>query len=224
MDKDILVLIERAVSAGIRSNLWFVLLGSGVASAVGVFVGAFLKQRGEQLATQAGFKRLLEQVEQQTKVTKAIETELQKGVNIHSERFKAEFTTYKELWQLLMAFRRLGIKIVMKMREDEELNDELLETWDQSAKALLVCLEDNMPFFTDEVRYALLEFKSELASVVEMSRRLPPQKVTYLEELDVEIKVSPVERAKAMIELNKRLNAEKLDTICKIIRERVGFA
>jgi hypothetical protein len=86
-------------------------------------------------------------------------------------------------------------------------------------------LEDNTPFFADEVRYALLEFQSELESVIERSRRLPPlTAITF--KAGLELKGSSRKRVIAMIELNKvlrRLDAEKIDSICKIIRERVGF-
>src|SRR5262245_44865322 len=101
MDKETLSILERAITTSISANLWVVLLGSLVASAIVAFAGTFLQKIAEQFAERAGFKQLLRQLEQETHITKSIEAELQKGVNTHGERFKAEFATYRELWGLL---------------------------------------------------------------------------------------------------------------------------
>jgi hypothetical protein len=199
----------------------FLLVSSGIAAVFGAFFGSYLKTRGKHFATRADFDQLMKQVEQQTRVTKSIEAELQLGIAGHNERFKNEYVTYKELWGLLTDFRWLGTAIAEnEKKQSENPNKELLNEYDRSAEALLVCIEKNRPFFSDDVRHELLEFRTELASAIQKSRGLPPRIVTPFGE------GTSVELARALGPLNKALqllNKDKVERISNIIRQRVGF-
>ena len=55
------------------------------AAAIGAFVGAYLKKRGENLATKEDFEDLLQQIKAQTKATEEIKAEVQRDLNSFSD-------------------------------------------------------------------------------------------------------------------------------------------
>jgi hypothetical protein len=75
METQIYNSIQQAVNEGVKSTKWFFIIFSLIFSGLGVFIGAFLKRRAENLAIDMHFERVLEQLKKTTKITEDIKAD-----------------------------------------------------------------------------------------------------------------------------------------------------
>ena len=85
MDPELLKFIAGAVHSGLVSASWIVLVVSLIAAGGGAFLGAYLKSKGEHLATKEDFDDLLQQIKVQTKATEEIKADVQRDLNAFSD-------------------------------------------------------------------------------------------------------------------------------------------
>src|SRR5262245_59946941 len=157
MPTDLSPLIERAVAGGIQSSLWVVIQGTLISGAFVAYVAAYLAKRAEHRAIREDFKQLSDQLAEQTRISKGIEAEFQKGINTHAERFRKEFSISQQLWGRLKDFETLARKELPEkglktlQQETGERTEALQRACDEAADRLLICIEQNEPFFADEI-------------------------------------------------------------------------
>ena len=85
MDPELLKLIQQAAREGVSAASWAVMLLALASAGIGAFVGAYLKRRGENLATREDFDDLLQQIKAQTKATEEIKAEVQRDLSSFSD-------------------------------------------------------------------------------------------------------------------------------------------
>src|SRR5437763_10539782 len=81
MDPEFLKLIHQAVRDGVSAATWTVMVLALGAAGIGAFAGAYLKRRGENLATKEDFDVLLQQLKAQTKATEEIKADVQRDLS-----------------------------------------------------------------------------------------------------------------------------------------------
>jgi hypothetical protein len=91
MDADQIKLIQQAVSEGLESTRWLLVLVGLIAAGAGAFFDSYLRKRGEDRAIKEGFQGFLEQLRRQTEVTEAIKAEVDTQTGTTLERLKKEF-------------------------------------------------------------------------------------------------------------------------------------
>jgi len=102
-----------------------------VAGGVGAFVGAYLKRRGETLATKADFDVLSDQVRQQTRETEQIKSEIARAGWIHQRRWDLKREIY---WRLL--------ETLEEIKQKGRLLDQMLQSyWSPTPEARQVIEE-----------------------------------------------------------------------------------
>lgn len=85
MDPELLKLLQQAIRDGISAASWMVMVLTLAAAGIGAFLGAYLKKRGENLATKEDFGDLLQQIKAQTQATEEIKAEVQRDLNTFSD-------------------------------------------------------------------------------------------------------------------------------------------
>lgn len=85
MNPELLKLIKQAVQEGISEAGWLIMLLGFVSAGIGALIGAYLKKKGEHLATKEDFDELLRQIRVQTKATEEIKAEVQRDLNSFSD-------------------------------------------------------------------------------------------------------------------------------------------
>jgi hypothetical protein len=72
MDPETLRLLQKAVSDGILSASWIMVLTAVISAGVGAFLGSYLKKKGEDVAIRENFQEVLRQLKAQTEATEEI--------------------------------------------------------------------------------------------------------------------------------------------------------
>lgn len=85
MNSELLKLIKQAVEEGIFATSWAIMVLGLISAGLGAFVGAYLKRKGEHIATKEDFDVLLRQIRVQTKATEEIKAEVQRDLNSFSK-------------------------------------------------------------------------------------------------------------------------------------------
>ena len=81
---------------------------SVLSGGIGAFVGAYLRRRGENLATKADFDSLLSQLKQQTREVEEIKSEISQAGWIHQRRWDLKRELYAELLVVLEEIKEKG--------------------------------------------------------------------------------------------------------------------
>ncbi len=106
---DLELLLRRIVGEGVQlhPSVYLVILCVSVFSAgIGTYAGAYLRRRGENLATKADFDVLLDQLRQQTSETENVKAEIAKAGWIHQRRWDIKRELYWELLKTLEEIRQ----------------------------------------------------------------------------------------------------------------------
>lgn len=123
--------IEQIVSSAIKEGLefpWWLYLSAVVTAFVGGFLGAYLKRKGENLATREDYESLLQQVKRTTQETESIKMELAKGSWLHQQSWYLKEKYYSGLLENLYKLRlsisdRLNYYVVPESEyHDEQVN------------------------------------------------------------------------------------------------------
>lgn len=80
MDPEQYKLIQQAVREGLVSTQWVFIVVSFILAALGAYLGAYLKKKGETIASHEDFETVLAELEKQAKATGRIQTTLQEEV------------------------------------------------------------------------------------------------------------------------------------------------
>jgi hypothetical protein len=81
---------------------------SVIAGAIGAFLGAYLKRRGENLATKADFDSLMGQLREQTREVEAIKSEIAQAGWVHQRRWDLKRELYWQLLEMLEELKQKG--------------------------------------------------------------------------------------------------------------------
>ena len=105
------LLLRRVLGEGIQLHpamyLMLVLL-SLLGGTAGAFFGAFLRKRGENLATKADFDSLMQQLRRQTEETERIKDEIARAGWVHQRRWDLKRELYWQLLQILEEIKQKG--------------------------------------------------------------------------------------------------------------------
>jgi hypothetical protein len=113
--KDIEAAVREAVSGGVSLSLYcYILLAliAFVVSALGAFIGAYSKKRGENYATKQDFAELLNRLEDSTQAVEQIKAAISKGAWIEQTRWTLKKELYSTLLESLSETRHAIIRIL----------------------------------------------------------------------------------------------------------------
>jgi hypothetical protein len=85
MDSEIVKFIQAAVHHEVSASYLLVILIVLCTSAIGSFLGAYLKKKGESVATKEDFNDLIEQIKVQTKITEEIKGGVERELKIFGD-------------------------------------------------------------------------------------------------------------------------------------------
>jgi len=208
------------------------------------FLLKYLDQKATNLATSQDIARITRQTEavkigytaqlqelahQNAIVLEELRSQKRLAAHAHEERFKAEFAIYKELWSLLIDVQDAGEDLTSAIkREPDSVDPTLIAAYESASQALLGTARRHMPFYDDSVQELMLQYNKLVKAAVSESKMLPPKKEAYIESLDISLKVTPIDRARALIALNRKLrdlfSEETLTPAMACIRRRLGFS
>ena len=101
------IVIRKVLAEGVNINFYVylaVLLLSFLGSLVAIFIGSYLRKRGENYATKADFDTLLAQLRISTHATEEIKNQLSRGTWVDQKRWELKKEIY---WDLLIALTML---------------------------------------------------------------------------------------------------------------------
>lgn len=129
------------------------ILWSALAGGIGAYFGAYLRQKGQNLATQ-------EDLAQITEVQEAIKSKLAVQVHFGRLRYEREFEVYREVWRAIRAFYSESISSGLwpDAPTGASSTSPSKESWQKAWCELHHIVEDNQPFYPEELRRELSEF------------------------------------------------------------------
>ena len=120
------LIINRALEEGLTFP-WWLYLSAIIATFVGGFMGAYLKRKGENLATKEDYDSLLEQVKKTTTATESIKNDLAKGSWLHQQSWFLKEKYYSGLLGELYKLRAsLSARSDHYMEPGSEHHDEAI--------------------------------------------------------------------------------------------------
>lgn len=139
---------------------WIIVACSALAGGVGAYIGSYLRQKGQNLATR-------EDLAQITQVQESIRSKLAVQVHFGRLRYEREFEVYREVWR---AVRKFYSESIMSGQWPEPSSGSgsaapTKTSWLESWRELDRVVEDNKPFYPNELWRELSEF-------TECSRRM----------------------------------------------------
>lgn len=156
------LLIRKILGEGLQLHftVYIVIVAiSLIASGIGALVGAYLKRRGENLATKADFEVLLDQVRQQTRETEQIKSEMARAGWVHQRRWDLKCELYWRLLETLEEIKQKG-RLLAQM---------LSNYWDPTPEARQVIEEFARHMHERGVAEKLIGSKAAAAVVLEKS-------------------------------------------------------
>lgn len=108
---DVELIIRRIYGEGIHLHptVYVLLLtASVIAGGLGAYIGAFLRRKGENLATKADFESILAQLREQTREVEHVKNEIAQAGWIHQRRWDLKRQLYWELLETLEEIKQKG--------------------------------------------------------------------------------------------------------------------
>lgn len=141
-------------------NPEWIMVCSALAGGFGAYVGAYLRQKGQNLATR-------EDLAQITEVQEAIKSKLAVQVHFGRLRYEREFEVYREVWRAVRGFYSESISTGLwpDALTGSGPTSSTKESWQTAWRELHRIVEDNQPFYPEELR-------RELSAFTESARRM----------------------------------------------------
>ncbi|HVU28495.1 MAG TPA: hypothetical protein VHG71_12265 [Verrucomicrobiae bacterium] len=118
------------------------------------FLGAYFRKKGENFATKEDIARI-------TRTQEEIKTELANRSHFSRVRYEREMEIYREVWKAIYQFY---LESLAAFGWGKNLTDGVKklsrESWQQSHSQLSNIIDQNKPFYSDEVRVELSEFST----------------------------------------------------------------
>ena len=89
------------------SQLIWVYLSVGIVGIISTYIGAYLRKKGENLATHEDVDRLVAQVSAVTQVTKQIEAKVEKSSKVYERQLDILQGVYSKLYDVLAVLQRM---------------------------------------------------------------------------------------------------------------------
>ncbi len=117
-------IIQRIIRDGVLFPWWLYVLAI-IALFIGGFFGAYIKRKGENLATREDYESLLEQVKKTTAATESIKIDLAKGSWLHQQGWHLKEKYYSGLLEALYRLKvSLSARLDHYMEPGSEYHDE----------------------------------------------------------------------------------------------------
>jgi hypothetical protein len=169
------------------------IISSIIAGGVGAFFGAYLQQKGKNLATKEDIAKI-------TRTQEEIRTELANHSHFSRARYDHEVEIYKNLWPKLFNFYRASSFTDVRNIEDQK-------DFNKIKNEVQTAIRENKPFFSDDICRELLTFEY----LCDDKR--------FLEKVAISIPLTG-DKADSYLELHKQIETQ-LAKIEKVIRERL---
>ena len=164
-----------------------------IAGAVGAFFGAYLQQKGKNLATKEDIAKI-------TRTQEEIKTELANRSHFSRARYDKEVEIYQKVWPKLLNFYDVTNQMDVANEVDRK-------RFNDARQEVFTVIRDNKPFFPDENCKEFLAFQY----LCEDKRFL---------EMISNVRVMTPEKENLNLELPKQIQSQ-LEKIEKAIRNRL---
>ena len=126
---------------------YLIIITQIITAGIGAFLGAYLSQKGKNLATK-------EDIDGITRRTEEIKTELANRSHFSRERYDREMEIYQKVWPKIMDFFQAAY--FSEGFDQTDQPNRYAEAFDN----VKLVIRENIPFFAKEIQQELLSFQN----------------------------------------------------------------
>jgi hypothetical protein len=183
-----------------------------ILSFLAAFIGAYLREKGKNVATRediADITRKVENIKQEfTMGLERLKADLDRTTHVSKQQFDVEFAIYRDICEKLVTMRQRFFELnpyvseLLSTQAAQERQQRRIEAFNSAYGEFIQAVDRNQPFYSDEV-YTALSAIIEVCIDEKIESALPPQPNYW-----------------KRVSNNKQKLLKSIDGACKSIRAR----